>query len=446
MTYPVWDESHARRVRAMITVEGAMVVLIGGGWSTWALAMERPALATCYALLVLTGFVLLALVHRQRLRTATLVAVHTVPLLATLVCLFDNPGPDVPRSAHMFHLALAAGSYFVFRRDGVYLRMVLPGLFLVLFVAFTLTPLKLTDPAIIIPPYAQWTGAWINTVMAVIAFVIAVMLMHADLSERNDMEEELRRAIAHSAFVLHYQPQVDSDGRVIGAEALLRWRHSTRGEVGPATFIPVAEETGLIVPIGAWVLRAACAQLALWNSRPETAHLTLSVNISASQFLQPDFLRTTIETVRSSGARPSQLVLELTESMVVEDMAGTAARMQVLRELGIVWSLDDLGTGYSSLKALSGLPFGQIKIDQSFVSAMAEGGRDMHIVEAVAALSRRLSIALIAEGVETQEQFSALLRGGCQAFQGYLFGAPMGLRDFEAHMSRAGFAKTAPQG
>ncbi len=444
MTYPVWDESHARRVRAMIAIEGAMVVLIGGGWSIWTVTMGRLALATCYALLVLTGFVLLGLVHRQRLRTATLVAVHAVPLIATIVCLFDNPGPDVPRSAHMFHLALAAGSYFVFRRDGVYLRMVLPGLFLVLFVAFTLTPLKFTDPAIIIPPYAQWTGAWINTVMGVIAFVIAVMLMHADLSERNDLEEELRQAIAQSAFVLLYQPQVDLTGRVIGAEALLRWRHPARGEVGPATFIPVAEETGLIVPIGNWVLRAACAQLALWNSRPETAHLTLSVNISASQFLQPDFLRTTIETVRNSGARPSQLVLELTESMVVEDMAATAARMQVLRELGIVWSLDDLGTGYSSLRALSGLPFGQIKIDQTFVAAMAEGGRDMHIVEAVTTLSRRLSLALIAEGVETQEQFGALVHVGCRAFQGYLFGPPSDVATFEANMSGRRPERTAP--
>lgn len=443
MTYPIWDDSHARRVRAMIHLKGSTMVLLGAAWCAGGLMIERQMLALFNGLLALTGASLLVLACLGRLRTATIVTAHLTPLLLCALCLLDNPAPGVPRSTHLFFLAIAAGSYFVFRRDDTYLRLILPAAYLVAFLVFALTPLRLSDPALIIPPWADWPAAWVNTVSAVFALVVTIVLMHADLTDRRSREAELRRAIARAEFVLHYQPQVDRNGWVTGAEALVRWHHPKRGEVGPDDFIPLAEESGLIVPIGDFVLRAACAQLARWHARPETAHLTLSVNISASQFLQPDFVPNLLETVRRSGARPRQLTLELTESMLVGDMAATAARMQALRESGIVWALDDLGTGYSSLRALSGLPFGQIKIDQSFVAAMARGAADMHIIEAVTTLSRRLSLALVAEGVETPDQFRRLVEAGCQGFQGYLFGPAVEITTFEATLPDASAARTA---
>lgn len=432
MSYPVWDESHARRVRGMVYLEAGAMSILGGGWTVWLLIMDRPLFATCTLLTVIIGIALFILVGQGRLRTATIVAAHLSPLIIAVLCLFDNPGTDVPRSMHLFLLPMAAGSYFVFRQNDIYLRLVLPALYLVAFLVFALSPLKITDPAFVLPPDAEATGVWLNTVSAVGTLIITVILMHADLTDRRTVEADLRRAIARGDFILHYQPQVDAEGRVFGAEALLRWRHPERGQIAPADFIPLAEETGLIVPIGDWVLRAACAQLARWNARPETAHLSVSVNISATQFLQPDFVQATIDTVTRSGARPARLKLELTESMIVGDVAETAAKMQALRDLGIVWSLDDLGTGYSSLQALGRLPFGQIKIDQSFVREMLDGTPDLHIIEAVVTLSRRLSLMLIAEGVETQDQFRKLAQVGCHGFQGYLFGHPMDLAAFEA--------------
>ncbi|QTL03411.1 EAL domain-containing protein [Aquabacter sp. L1I39] len=432
MTYPTWDEGHARRVQAMVMLQGGAMTLLGLSWFAWALSMHRPLLAVTDLALGIAGVTLFSLVARGRLRTATILTAHVSPLLLALLCLFDNPSPDIPRSTHLFFLPMAAGGYFAFRQHDIYLRLVLPAVYLVAFLVFALTPLKFTDPAWLIPPFAEWTAAWLNTVCALLALVVTVVLMHADLTERHAREKELRSAIARADFTLHFQPQVDLERRVLGAEALLRWRHPTRGEVGPDAFIALAEETGLIVPIGDWVLRAACAQLARWHARPETAHLTLAVNISASQFLQPDFVETAIGVIQRSGVAPSKLRLELTESMSTDDIAATAAKMQALREIGIVWSLDDLGSGYSTLQGLSRLPFGQIKIDQSFVATMGSDTPDTHIVEAVTTLSARLSLALVAEGVETEEQFRKLVELGCRGFQGYLFGRPMEVGAFEA--------------
>ena len=432
MSYPTWDACHARRVRGMVYLEAGAMSILGGGWTVWAIMMGRPLFAVCTLLTVMIGVALFILVGQGRLRTATIVAAHLSPSIIAVLCLFDNPGAGMERSMHLFFLPMAAGSYFAFRQNDIYLRLVLPALYLVAFLVFALSPLKITDPALVLPLDAQAPGAWVNTVTALGALVITVILMHADLTGRRALEADLRRAIARGDFVLHYQPQVDAQGRVFGAEALLRWLHPRRGQIAPADFIPLAEETGLILPIGDWVLRAACAQLARWSARPETAHLSISVNISASQFLQPDFVQAALDTVTRSGARPAHLKLELTESMLVRDVAAMAAKMQALRDLGIVWSLDDLGTGYSSLQALGRLPFGQIKIDQSFVREMLDETPDLHIIEAVVTLSRRLSLMLIAEGVETQDQFRKLSQLGCHGFQGYLFGHPMDVTTFEA--------------
>ncbi|BBI53333.1 hypothetical protein HORIV_57540 [Vreelandella olivaria] len=249
--------------------------------------------------------------------------------------------------------------------------------------------------------------------------------VQAELEARTELEHDLRMAIERQEFVLVYQSQVDSLGRAIGAEALIRWEHPRRGFVSPGTFIPLAEETGLIVPIGSWVLKAACEQLVTWANDENTQHLTLAVNVSAKQFQQPDFVDTVCGLLTQSGAPAHRLKLELTESTMIGKIDDIIARMHQLKAQGVSFSLDDFGTGYSSLQYLKRLPLDQIKIDQSFVRNLHKDTDDKAIVQTIIAMGHSLGLQVIAEGVENQEHWRYLNEHQCHAFQGYYFCKPV---------------------
>ncbi|MDX1464333.1 MAG: EAL domain-containing protein [Halomonas sp.] len=256
--------------------------------------------------------------------------------------------------------------------------------------------------------------------------------MQAQLQQRARLEADLRQALPRGEFLLHYQPQVGDDGRMIGAEALLRWAHPTRGMVAPGDFIPLAEENRLIVPIGAWVLEHACRQLAAWADDPAMAKLTISVNVSPGQFREPGFAERTLAILSRTGARPSRLKLEVTENLFVHDRDEARETMLSLKAHGVTFSLDDFGTGYSSLSYLKRLPLDQLKIDQSFVRDLLKDEASAAIVASTIALSRSLQLEVIAEGVETEAQRAWLMTHGCAAFQGYLFGRPVPVEELAA--------------
>jgi predicted signal transduction protein with EAL and GGDEF domain len=248
--------------------------------------------------------------------------------------------------------------------------------------------------------------------------------MQAAVTARTALEADLRRGVREGQFVLHYQPQVDDEARLTGAEALVRWQHPRRGLVPPAEFITLAEETGLIQPLGQWVLETACAQLVAWSARPDTAHLKLAVNVSAREFRHPEFVARVLEVIERTGADPQKLMLEFTENPRLDDMEETIAKITALKAYGAGFSLDDFGTGYSSLSYLKHLPLDQVKIDQSFVRDVLTDPSDAAIVHTIMALVQSMGLAVIAEGVETEEQREFLASQGCHAFQGYLFGRP----------------------
>ena len=256
------------------------------------------------------------------------------------------------------------------------------------------------------------------------------LMVHA----RAALEADLREAIAKQQFVLHYQPLVDSSGAVVGAEALLRWQHPDRGLVAPAEFIPLAEDTALILPIGQWVLESVGKQLAVWSARPETEHLVVSVNVSARQFHHDDFVRRVLAALACCDVNPRRLKLELTESLLVDDIEDVIAKMGALQAQGVGFSLDDVGTGYSSLSYLKRLPLDQLKIDQSFVSDLLTDANDEVIVRTIVALGQSLGLAVIAEGVENQAQQDRLASIGCHCYQGYHFGRPLPLDRFEQRL------------
>ncbi|MDO9227081.1 MAG: EAL domain-containing protein [Pseudomonadota bacterium] len=260
--------------------------------------------------------------------------------------------------------------------------------------------------------------------------------MQSTLDESSALEADLRLAVPRGQLQLHYQPQVDSMRRVIGAEALLRWRHPQRGLVAPDVFIPLAEETGLILPIGRWVLETACAQIQAWSAHAATRDLRLAVNVSARQFRQAGFVAEVEQVLSETGADPNRLKIELTESLVIDNVAETIARMQALKALGIGFSMDDFGTGFSSLSYLKRLPLDQLKIDRSFVFDLATDPNDAAIVQTIITMGHTLGLDVIAEGVESEAQLARLDQYGCAHFQGFLFSRPLPLEAFEAWLCK----------
>ena len=269
-------------------------------------------------------------------------------------------------------------------------------------------------------------------------------VMQTMISARAALETDLREDLKMERLLLHYQPQVDHEGRLLGAEALARWPHAQRGMVSPSEFIPVAESTGLILPLGALMLKIACLQLARWSADPATEHLTVAINVSALQMRQKNFVEQVSAIIEQTGANPHRLKIELTESTLVSNVDDVIAKMDKLKAIGIGFSLDDFGTGYSSLSYLKRLPLDQLKIDRSFVKDVLVDPNDAAIAQMIIALSKSLGLSVIAEGVETEEQYAFLARHGQLNYQGYLFGRPLPPEDFE-RLARAFSPRRGPR-
>lgn len=257
--------------------------------------------------------------------------------------------------------------------------------------------------------------------------------MQANIMARVTQEVDLRHAILEQKqLLLHYQAQVDASNNIIGVEALVRWNHPERGLISPAEFIPLAEESGLILPLGHWVLTMACQQLASWATQVETAHLTMAVNTSARQFRLPTFVEEVFALIDHFRINPARLKLEITESMLLDNVDDIINKMTAIKARGINFSMDDFGTGYSSLQYLKRLPLDQIKIDQSFVRDIVVNDSDRAIIATIIAMAKALKLSIIAEGVETEAQRQLLLDIGCADYQGYLFSKPVPIEQFDA--------------
>jgi diguanylate cyclase (GGDEF)-like protein len=261
--------------------------------------------------------------------------------------------------------------------------------------------------------------------------------MQEEVYHRTKMERDLRTALECNQFQLFFQVQVDDTGATLGAESLIRWQHPNRGLVSPGEFIPIAEKSDLILSIGQWVLNTACLQLKEWEKSSLTSSLTLSVNVSAKQFHQPYFAEQVLATVKRHAINPNKLKLELTESMLIEDVQKIIVTMKALTDIGIRFELDDFGTGYSSMQHLKNLPLHRLKIDQSFVRDISHDISDQAIVRTIIAMTQGMGLEVIAEGVETEDQRLRLHNKGCKQYQGYLFGKPLPVNEFEALITKS---------
>jgi diguanylate cyclase (GGDEF)-like protein len=258
--------------------------------------------------------------------------------------------------------------------------------------------------------------------------------MQATLENRLLLEKDLHQALALNQLEVYYQPQVDQVGRVLGAELLLRWHHPVKGMVSPLEFIPIAESNGAIIPIGHWVMEQACMRLAQWAEQSEMNQLTLSINVSARQFKQTDFVEQVSRLIKRSGVVSDRLKFEITESALVEDVEDAVAKMCQLAKLGVSFSVDDFGTGHSSLSLVHRLPLRQVKIDQSFVRALSKDPSIKSLIKSIVAMARSLDAEVLAEGVETREDCEQIIAQGCYFFQGYYFARPMPYTAFTEYL------------
>ena len=419
-------------------------MVVGFGFGVYYFAHAQWFKVCIQFLLVLTGASAALLIWRDHLLMATLVPSGFAFVIIVVVATFqDLPSAQVPRTSHQYLMVLGMGVMLLFRRGSRWLRFGLPAICLLTTLFFSSTQwgirTSLSDG-----DELRAVGAWVHSSIAMSLVMALIYVMQSDLSQQQSIIRGMRRAVERNQFYMVYQAQVDTKGALVGAEALLRWRRPEQGMVPPADFIPVAESTGMIVPIGHWVLGTACAQLLAWSKRTETAHLILAVNVSAVQFKQADFVNGVVSVLQRSGAKAHLLKLELTESSLVNDMDDIISKMQQLQGYGIQLSLDDFGTGYSSLGYLQRLPIHEVKIDKSFVRNVVTNVQDATLVRSIVRLAHDLNLGVIAEGVETTEQHAFLQEIGCEKFQGYFFSRPLESGDFERLAMHWGETQQAP--
>ncbi len=432
-----------RRQRRMLIVFSLALLVAGGGWGVFFALRADWLIVGLDLCLVVSAMIGAWLTHRQKTRAASIILVATLILVVAIIAaVFDIPSAKVGRATHLYFLPLSVAALMVFREERLWLRHGVALLCLAALSYFAVVPTT-PWPGHALPDSVRELGAWVQTTIALVMFWVLLHIMLTDVSARSALESDLRQAVALRQFELHYQPQLNAQGRVVGAEALLRWQHPQQGLVGPDRFIALAEQTGVILPLGRWVLETACAQLRAWAQTPDLDHLRLAVNVSALQFRQPDFVAQVFRLIDGAGIDPTKLELELTESMLVHDVGDVIRRMEALRQRGVILSLDDFGTGYSSLTYLKRLPLNQLKIDQSFVRDVLADPQAAAIVRTVLTLGQNMGLEVIAEGVETEGQREFLLRGGCHGFQGYLFSPAVPKAAFEAY-ARAHRAQPGP--
>lgn len=428
---PTLAETHKRRVKVSLHMVAYAMIFLGIFWGAIFYQRGTWLIVTIDILLIMLGAITLMLTKKNYTRSATYLMLASLFVIIVMSALFlDIPNANVPRSQHHFLLSLAFCAYLMLQNEHKWIRLGISLTFILAYLVFASSVVSISS-TYAVPDSVRLGGTWFNNFAAISTLCLAVHIMLSDFAIRSQLEIDLGKALVMgNQLALHYQPQVNSDGLVYGSEALIRWRHEERGLIPPDEFIPLAERTGLIIPLGNWILNTACEQLAIWAKNPETAHLTVSVNISALQFRQINFLEQVLSIVSTAKVDPSKLKLEVTEGIMIEDIESVIKKMEALEATGITFSLDDFGTGYSSLSYLKRLPLNQLKIDRSFVTDILNNTKDASIARTIIALGHDLDLMVIAEGVENKEQLDYLIENGCYAFQGFLISKALPIDEF----------------
>lgn len=431
-------ETRARYSRRLLFVYKLASTINIGLASLWLIVFAIDglwplvAMEAAFVLLSATGLVLILMGWTSK---GILVSQATFLIFLTGFCLiFDTPSNAVPRVVHDFLLVLALVGYINYRAAPGKIQLALIAGSLLAYMVFAISQ-SVPLFAMPIPDEVRAPIYWINIVISTAMLCGTVILMHREFSDNTDLIRDLRSALRKKQFALFLQPQVDPNGSIVGAEALLRWKHPERGYIPPADFIPVAEAVCLMPDIGHVVVMEACRILGGWALEPDKSDLILSINISPDHFLMPELPKQILTEITKNSVAPSRLKLELTESVLLSGIEAAAGQMATLRSAGIQTALDDFGTGFSSLNYLQNLPIEQLKIDRSFVRNAVRSKHGASLATNIIHIGQDLNLQVLAEGVETQEQWEFFRSRGCSLFQGYFFGKPMPLEEFETALA-----------
>jgi len=425
-----------RRERRMRLLASLVMIVMGLLWGLFFSSRGYWAIVLMDVTIILSGLAVFGLTLRNQARRANLILFGALILIVVAsTLLLDPPTLTAPRATHLYLLPIAVGALMAFRDEPLWLRYGVSSFSLLLFVALAASNWRPTD-FYALPDDVRVVGSWVQGLVAMALFFLLLHILQSDTAERSELDRDLRAAVREQQFVLYYQPQLNDANRVIGAELLIRWQHPQRGLLAPGEFIDHAENTGLIIPIGQWVLEQTAARLRQWKDDPLFGDIGLAVNISQKQFSQSSFVAEILGLIERHGIDARRLELELTETLIVRDMEDLTRKMTALVEHGVRFSLDDFGTGFSSLSHLKRLPLSKLKIDRSFIFDVLTDANSETIVRTVIALGQSMGMTVIAEGVETEAQRRFLSDNGCSQFQGYLLGRPMPLADFCSFVQR----------
>lgn len=419
-----------RRERRMRMLASLVLFLVGSLWGIFFSLRGNWGIVLVDLLMILCGIGVFILTLRNQVRLANLLLFGVIILVIVATTLLMDPHTAAaPRATHLYLLPIAVAALMAFRDERLWLRYGVALLCLGLFVVLASSSWSPTS-AYHLPDDVRVSGSWVQSVAAMLMLFALLHILQSDTAERSMLDRDLEVALREQQFVLHYQPQLNRAGKVMGAEVLIRWQHPQRGLVAPAEFIGHAEKTGMIIPIGQWVLAQAVRQLRIWRDDPRYAGIGLAVNISQKQFRQASFVPDMLRLIDEHAIDARRLDLELTETLIVQDIDDLLRKMTALVERGVRFSLDDFGTGFSSLSHLKRLPLNTLKIDRSFICDVLTDSSSETIVRTVIALGQSMGMTVIAEGVETEAQQLFLLSNGCMQFQGYLFSKPLPLQAF----------------
>lgn len=429
-------EEYSQHLHLLCRIAAWLGLALGTGWFLFFVLTGRWNIAVSLLLLGIAAIPCWVICLRGHFSCGLILAQIACTLFVCWYSLFiDVQDAAVPRTTHLYLLVIVFVGYMNFQRQRSLPQFVVitAGLLAFIFLCASAANLPFSTP---ISQDVRSVSAWFNGIFATGMLCGGVAAMQAQFRSQTKNALELRSALSNGQFELFYQAQVRTDGSLSGAEALLRWNHPKRGHIPPAEFIPLAQRTGFMPTLGAWVIAEACTTLARWQSKASLRHLTLSINITADHFVDAGFSAQLLEAVSSNGIDARLLKLELTESVFLSDIEAAITKMKLLHLAGFAIALDDFGTGYSSLSYLRQLPLKQLKIDRSFVKGVSESGRLAAITKNIVRMGHDLSLEVLAEGVETEAELRMMLSYGCELFQGYFFARPTCLAEFEQYAAR----------
>lgn len=425
LPFTLRGDSPEKKLRLTLLIAGVSSIVAGVYMALFNFSRDNPAIAALYVFSSLAGIYIGAAAFCNGLKRNLYIITHA--LLATLILLFllDNHHVAGKHSEYNYLIALTAGTALVLRLQSLYLSKIFPLICLITYLFFVSTGLIWQNGSFVLN-LPQESGFYlVNCIVPITALLMTVFTCSGNYSETDLIKRELSDAIARQQLELYYQPQVDSEKKLIGFEALLRWKHPVKGFISPEVFIPVAEKSGLIIDIGKWVLARTLQQMDEWDREYPIQHLVFSINISPLQLMHRDFTQETLLTLSHYKIRPERLKFEITETTFIYDQPRISRVIQHFSQLGVKWAIDDFGVGYSSLKSLSDFAIDDIKIDKSLIKHIFENDAAAIIVHKTIELSRDMGLNVLAEGVESEECFEHLRSKGCHLFQGYHFARPL---------------------